>query len=244
MNVISDQVERIAEDGIFTTQEHDELMAFLEEKLAEFEGTSRTKRETQQPASIPRGNHYELISLTQGSDKWLAWRNQGIGASDAPAIMGENPWKSAAEILRDKILMAPPREGNDAMRRGTALEPIARKAYVAKRGIEVVPVCIQHKDYPWLRASLDGLSVDCKTVLEIKCGARTFEAAVDGIVPKHYYGQLQHILMATGLPAIDFWVFSEDEGGLLLTVSRDDNYIARLFDAEQSFWKQVTSGRP
>ncbi len=243
MNVIADQVEWIAEDGIFTTQEHDELMAFLEEKLAEFEGTSRTKCEDQQPASIPRGNHYELISLTQGSGEWLAWRNEGIGASDAPAIMGENPWKSAAQILQDKISMASSGESNDAMRRGTALEPIARKAYVAQRGIEVVPICIQHKDYPWLRASLDGLSVDCKTVLEIKCGARTFEAAVDGIVPKHYYGQLQHILMATGLPAIDFWVFSDYDGGVLLTVNRDNDYIARLFDAEQKFWNKVKRQR-
>ena len=218
-------------------------MAFLEEKLAEFEGTSRTKCENQQPESIPRGNHYELISLTQGSGEWLAWRNEGIGASDAPAIMGENPWKSAAQILQDKISMASSGESNDAMRRGTALEPIARKAYVAQRRIEVVPVCIQHKDYPWLRASLDGLSVDCKTVLEIKCGARTFEAAVDGIVPKHYYGQLQHILMATGLPAIDFWVFSDYDGGVLLTVNRDNDYIARLFDAEQKFWNKVKRQR-
>ena len=241
MSVIADMVERIAEDGIFTTQEHDELMAFLEEKLSEFEGTSRPKREAQQTASIPRGNHYDLISLTQGSDEWLAWRNEGIGASDAPAIMGENPWKSAAQILQDKISKASSGESNDAMRRGTALEPIARKDYVAKRGIEVVPVCIQHQDYPWLRASLDGLSVDCKTVLEIKCGARTFESAVDGIVPKHYYGQLQHILMATGLPAIDFWVFSDYDGGILLTVKRDDDYIARLFDAEQRFWNKVIS---
>lgn len=243
MNVIADLVEKIAEDGIFTTQEHDELMAFLEEKLAEFEGGTRSKPVTPKPASIPRGNHYDLLSLNQGSEEWLAWRNQGIGASDAPAIMGENPWKSAAQILQDKISMAASGESNEAMRRGTELEPIARKAYVAKRGIEVVPVCIQHKDHPWLRASLDGLSLDCKTVLEIKCGARTFEAAVDGIVPKHYYGQLQHILMATGLPVIEFWVFSDYDGGILLTVNRDDDYIARLFKAEQKFWNKVERQR-
>jgi predicted phage-related endonuclease len=80
-------------------------------------------------------------------------------------------------------------------------------------------------------------------VIEIKCGAKTYDAALDGIVPKHYYGQLQHILMATGLPAIDFWAFSETEGGILLPVNRDDDYIARLLDAEKHFWNQVTRER-
>ena len=62
-------------------------------------------------------------------------------------------------------------------------------------------------------------------------------------MPKHYYGQLQHILMATGLPAIDFWVYSENEGGILLTVNRNDGYISRLFTAEKSFWDKVASPR-
>jgi len=32
---------------------------------------------------------YIEIDLAQGSSEWLAWRNQGIGASDAPKIIGE-----------------------------------------------------------------------------------------------------------------------------------------------------------
>ena len=34
---------------------------------------------------------YKIIILQQGTFKWLEWRSQGIGASDAPAIMGANP---------------------------------------------------------------------------------------------------------------------------------------------------------
>jgi len=239
MNVIADLVEKIAEDGIFTTQEHDELMAFLEEMLAEFKGRTRSKPAPKESPTMPRGNFYELLSLTQGSEEWLTWRNQGIGASDAPAIMGENPWKSASDVEREKGTGITSHEENEAMRRGTELEPIARDTYIAQRGIEVVPVCIEHKGYPWLHASLDGLSIDCKTVIEIKCGERTFDAARKGIVPKHYYGQLQHILMVTGLPAIDFWVFSEDEGGILIIINRNDNYIKRLFTAESKFWDKL-----
>src|SRR5581483_972237 len=38
-------------------------------------------------------SHYTIVDLRQGTQEWLGWRNQGIGASDAPIIMGENPWK-------------------------------------------------------------------------------------------------------------------------------------------------------
>ena len=45
---------------------------------------------------------YKEIDLEQGSDAWLNWRNDGIGASDASTIMGENQFKSADEMLYEK----------------------------------------------------------------------------------------------------------------------------------------------
>src|SRR5690606_2655687 len=35
-----------------------------------------------------------LVDLEQGSPEWLAWRAEGIGASDAATIMGENPYQT------------------------------------------------------------------------------------------------------------------------------------------------------
>ena len=48
----------------------------------------------------------------------------------------------------------------------------------------------------WMRASLDGLSFDGPTVLEIKCpmNVRDQAAAKQGSVPPQYYAQLQHQL--------------------------------------------------
>ena len=45
---------------------------------------------------------YTRITLEQGTAEWLAWRTQGIGASEAPAILGENPWKSRRALLAEK----------------------------------------------------------------------------------------------------------------------------------------------
>ena len=45
---------------------------------------------------------YIKVSIQQGTKEWLEWRSQGIGASDAPAIMGENPWKRPETLLQEK----------------------------------------------------------------------------------------------------------------------------------------------
>ena len=46
--------------------------------------------------------HFTIVPLEQGSAAWLEWRGQGIGASDAPIVMGESPFMSAEELLREK----------------------------------------------------------------------------------------------------------------------------------------------
>ena len=45
---------------------------------------------------------YHIIDHDQGSGAWLEWRHGGIGASDAPALMGENPWKRPARLFTEK----------------------------------------------------------------------------------------------------------------------------------------------
>jgi len=141
---------------------------------------------------------YKIIDLEQGTEIWHRWRNEGIGASDAPAIMGDNPWKSASYVMKEK-LYGYSTFTNDAMQRGKDLEHQARIRYQLVNGIKVRPVCIQSNKYEWLRASLDGLSYNGSSVLEIKCGKKTYHYCKSyDTVPKHYYAQLQHILTITG----------------------------------------------
>ena len=141
-----------------------------------------------------KGN-YSIIDLNQDSQEWKKWRHNGITATDAPIIMGENPWKSTSELLSKKI--NPPKDDfiNDAMRRGMELEPIARKLYNDKHNQNVRPVCLQSNTYEWLKASLDGLSIDRNSVVEIKCGESVYKSVNNfRKVPDYYYGQLQHVL--------------------------------------------------
>lgn len=186
---------------------------------------------------------FDVVALEQGTEAWRAWRREGIGASDAPAIMGECPWKSPDYLLREKCTPGAAPRQNAAMARGTRLEPEARQRYVETTGHDVRPACLQSTRIPWLRASLDGFSDAGCVVVEIKCGDAVYrQTAKERRVPRHYYGQLQHILAVTGFPRVDFWCYLPQRPELLLSVARDEGYIACMLEAEQAFWERVRRG--
>lgn len=189
-------------------------------------------------AAIVEYMKYKEITLEQGSAAWRRWRNEGVGASDAPAVMGENRFKSRSDLLYEKKHQAdePP---NAAMREGTRLEPQARAAYEQSVGFSVAPLCIESLEYPWLKASLDGISEKRDSLVEIKCGQAAMGQAQRGIIPRYYHGQIQHQLMITGLEEIDYWCYRPEGGGILLQKARDNVYIRRLFKAELAFYKEM-----
>jgi len=187
--------------------------------------------------------HYTIVNLRQNTPAWLEWRSQGIGASDAPTIMGENPWKSADYLLREKCNCID-YGSNPAMARGNALEPEARRSYERRFGIRIPAACLQSTKHEWMRASIDGLATDGSTVVEIKCGESVYlKAATTSEVPDYYFGQLQHILAVTGLHEINFWCYLPRRPEVHIIVGRDDSYIKRLLEAEHIFWQRVLQHR-
>ena len=185
-----------------------------------------------------------IIEHQQGTPEWLEWRHQGIGASDAPAILGESRFRTPEQIFAEKCEPARDVYQNSAMAAGTRLEPIARKRYIATTGKEVEPACLQSTRYEWLRASLDGISRDHDSVVEIKCGESVYRrVSYSRSVPEYYYGQLQHILAITGLSTIDFWCHWPHCPDVLLEVPRNDAYIKRLLKNEEEFWNRVKQKR-
>lgn len=136
------------------------------------------------------------------------------------------------------------------MRLGHQLEPEARKQYETQIGKFMQPACVQSSQYTWMRASLDGLSTDRKTIVEIKCGGAVYQKTrKTGRAPSYYYGQLQHIMAVTGNDHIDFWCWWPEERslpafenfeGIRISVKRNLEYIDKLIKIERQFWEQVT----
>jgi putative phage-type endonuclease len=181
---------------------------------------------------------FKVVDLKQGTQKWLNWRHSGIGASDASTIMNENRFKSPDELLHEKKNKIDIEE-NEKMQKGKDLEPIARTVYQKNTKIMVQPICIQSILYPWLIASLDGISSDYKKLVEIKCGESAYNQAAKNIIPNYYFGQLQHQLMVTGLNSLDYWCYWPGEMGILIRVNRDNSYIKKLFKQEEKFYQSM-----
>ena len=138
--------------------------------------------------------------LHQNTPEWHRWRRQGIGASDAPVIMGETPFKTPRTLWSIKTGRMREDPAGPAARRGRELEWFARRAYERQTGIQMEPLCLVHEELEWMRASLDGLSFDGSTLLEIKCplSLRDRTSAQEGRIPYQYRAQLQHQLEVSG----------------------------------------------
>jgi len=180
-----------------------------------------------------------ITEIQQSTQAWHDWRRKGIGATDARAVRAGG--KGAQDLLRVKTGKKEERDYQSAaMIRGKTLEPEARAAYIDEVRITVTPACVENIKTPWLRSSLDGISNDEKTIVEIKCGERIYNSVKsNGKVPQEYVPQTQHILAATGLESLDFWCYSPGSDGIRIQVFRDEEYIRELLQKEHSFWDKV-----
>jgi putative phage-type endonuclease len=145
------------------------------------------------------------VKLEQGTPQWLAWREAGIGSSDAASLLG-----MFGGIKKKKYGRGNKRE-NWAMARGRELEPHARIKFIEKTGIWIRPSCWEHATYPFLRASLDGLSDNNDLIVEIKCPSmETHLEAVQGIVKPYYEIQVNHQMLVLGHRSAIYWSFNPD----------------------------------
>jgi len=182
--------------------------------------------------------------LHQNTPQWHRWRMQGIGASDAPVIMGETPFKTPRTLWSIKTGRMQEEPPGPAARRGRQLERFARRAYERQTGIQMEPLCLVHGELDWMRASLDGLSFDGSTLLEIKCplSLRDRASAQGGRIPSQYYAQLQHQLEVSGAQQAHYWSFHGTDG-ILIETRPDREYAKRLVAAETAFWQLVKENR-
>jgi len=167
-----------------------------------------------------------------------------LGASDAGTILGVNPFKTARQLWDQKMGLAEPESENDAMRRGTALEPLARSAFEIETGYDMPPACCYAKEYPFIGASLDGYSGGFwSNILEIKCGTSIYAKMAAGKpIPDYYQAQIQQQLMVTGAELCYFWAFDPELGGILRQVEPDVDMQAKLLDALIKFHNSLESG--
>lgn len=158
----------------------------------------------------------KLVTHTQGSGPWKAWRREGVGGSDVAAILGVSPYEdhTRESVFREKV-HGIERDVNFAMHRGTRLEPAARAAYSERQRCTAPPACVEMDGCPWARVSLDGLCSNgavidpVRWILELKCPSwESHDAALEGVVAEHFLVQAQWQLLVCGLSRCDFASFN------------------------------------
>lgn len=197
--------------------------------------------------------HYE------NREEWLIGRSdQGIGGSDAAAIVGMSPWMTPIELWKQKLGYSNAKDlsGNAAVARGVRMEPAIREFFKALH-----PDCtVSHFPYdllyqeerPWLFASLDGEIVredGKRCVLEIKTGTtQKWKEWADGGVPRNYFVQCLHQLLATGWDFVFVIALLYRQNGdmelLEREVWREDHEadLVWLLQNETTFWRHIENG--
>lgn len=139
-----------------------------------------------------------IVNLEQGSKEWLIWRESRLTATDIPVILGSNPFKNKLQLWEEKLGFREPTKLNAAMERGQKLEPEARLLASKELSLDFEPVVVESEEFPWLAASLDGISIGWDVILEIKCpGESTHLSAINQIVPPYYQDQMQTQMLVT-----------------------------------------------
>ncbi len=204
----------------------------------------------------------EELNIAYKSPEWFALRRQGIGGSDAAAILGISQWKSNMALWQEKVgEVEPSTESNELMLLGTeAEEPIVRLFALEHPKYEV----IDFKETVFKRgfqiASIDAGLVEKETErkggLEIKYTTPMSRRAWDewdGKIPEYYYPQIIHYLSTTGWA---FWILrarfrSFGAAGEIITSEREYLFereqvkddIEVLEDHETTFWAAVEKHR-
>ena len=178
-------------------------------------------------------------------EEWLRWRKCGIGGSDVSCLLGINKWKSEIELWLDKTNQTnePPVE-NEAMEWGNIMEPIIRNHFAEVTGKTVVELkaMLQHPEYPFMLADVDGVTVDDDNnpaILEIKTASEFKRSDWDEGVPAYYETQVQHYLCVTGVKKAYVAVLIGGNSFKIYEVDADEEIQSMLIAVEKNFWNKV-----
>lgn len=173
------------------------------------------------------------------NESWHQWRRAGIGSSDAATIMGVSPWRTPYQVWQEKVYGNSEQLDNSSMARGRELEPVARAWFENHMNVSVFPKNKEHQEKSFIRASLDGIDMEGRVLVEIKCPNKDdHRIAINGMIPEKYIPQVQHQLLVTGLEGMYYLSFDGSDGAIV-EVARDNAYIESMLAEEQKFWDLV-----
>jgi putative phage-type endonuclease len=193
----------------------------------------------------------KIIDLQQRTPEWHHWRSSGVSASEAIVVLGQCPLKTAYRLYTEKkgITLPDNLDANPFVQRGIRLEETARKSFEKRHDAIVFPLCAESEEFPFVRASFDGVDdegipVELKVPMEINFR----DAQMNGIeskIYKRYYYQVQHQILVAGTDKGYLSLYlNSSEPPLDFVVLRDQALIDKLISDSRVFVDGLKKNKP
>lgn len=191
----------------------------------------------------------DITALTY--DEWKKCRTLGIGGSDAAAVCGISPWKTARDLYEEKVHKKITEQNDDgwvAKEIGKRLEELVVQIFMKRTDTRPYAVrkMFRHPLYPFMIADndffvmLDGkiYIIECKTSFSYHMNG--WEG---GNIPPHYALQGRHYMSVANVDGVIFLcLHGNNEGSLIIRrLERDLAQEEELIRQEAYFWNQCVA---
>ncbi len=199
----------------------------------------------------PLENPYVLVDTSDIEENlWLEYRRCGIGGSDASAVLGVSPFRTARDLYYDKLKIATFEDSEEnwvQKKMGHLLEDLVAEIFHSRTGYEVYQIkkMFYNPKYTFMLADIDyfiTLPNGETAILEIKT---TNYNATDKwwhngeeVVPVNYEIQGRHYMAVIDVDHVFFCCLygnSENET-IIRHITRDKDYEKELIAIEYDYW--------
>ena len=195
----------------------------------------------------------DITKLTER--EWKRYRCLGIGGSDAAAVCGISPWKTARDLYEEKTGIRPfsdPEDGWVAKEIGKRLEELVVQIFMKQTGLKPYAVrkMFRHPLYPFMQANMDYFVeingdiyiIECKTSFSYQQ-----EEWENDRIPHHYVLQGRHYMAVANVRGVIFLCLygNSEDTFFIRRMERDLEQEEELIAQEECFWNQyVLTGTP
>ena len=187
------------------------------------------------------------ITTYNTREQWLAMRRKGVGASDAPVILGLSHFKDPYTLWCEKTGQMDDPEQTFPMWWGIATEQAVADRYVLETGNQVHDpgdYAVMHsEEHPFLFCTPDRIGRDelgRPMPVELKC-VTAYSAAEwrDSNAPLMYQAQLQFQMYVMGAVRGDLAAVIGNTEMVVVPYERNERFIATMIPKLIDFWQRI-----
>ena len=187
------------------------------------------------------------INAEERRKQWLERRKKGIGASDAPQILGYSEWGSPLSVFNEKTGKAQDFEMSERMEIGLLIEEFIAHLFKKKynKKIRRREDEIYSKEHPFIFATIDRDIMNENAVLECKNIGVYSPDKWEGQIPDIYNIQCHQQMYVTGAEKVYLAALFGGNRFEVYEVMRDQSIIDWMIPELVSFWvDNVQAGIP